>query len=82
MVAPTWLFQRENAVFIRRLIDEVPQLHFLRLRTGGGVRDSVLAFDVGPPDAAPAPSVSAVGITGRLTGGRATLLVADVIEVP
>lgn len=37
---------------------------------------------MGPADAAPTPSVSAVGITGQLTGGRATLLVADDIEVP
>jgi len=37
---------------------------------------------VRPTDAAPTPSVSAVGITGQLPGGRATLLVADDIEVP
>lgn len=69
----------ENATFIRRLIDEVPQLQFLRPRAG---RDSVLAFDVGPSDAAPTPSVSCVGITGQLTGGRATILVSDDVEVP
>ncbi len=72
----------ENAVFIRRLIEEVPQLQFLRPRGRPGERDSVLAFDVGPADAAPTPSVSAVGITGQLTGGRASILVADDIEVP
>src|ERR1700722_19296132 len=57
----------ENATFIRRLIDEVPELQFLRPRQGQ--RDSVLAFDVGPSLAAVTPSVSAVGITGQLTGG-------------
>lgn len=70
----------ENAVFIRRLIDEVEQLRFLRPR--GGQRDSVLAFDVGPADANPTPSVSCVGITGQLTGGRATILISDDVEVP
>lgn len=70
----------ENATFIRRLIDEVPQLQFLRPR--GSSRDSVMAFDVGPADASVTPSVSCLGITGQLTGGRATLLIADDIEVP
>ncbi len=70
----------ENATFMRRLIDEVPQLAFLRPKPGQ--RDSVLAFDVGPSDAAPTPSVSALGITGQLTGGRATILISDDVEVP
>lgn len=70
----------ENAVFMRRLIEEVPELAFLR--PGHGQRDSVLAFDVGPAIASVTPSVSAVGITGQLTGGRATILIADDIEVP
>ena len=70
----------ENATFIRRLIDEVPLLHFLRPRQNQ--RDSTLKFDVGPADASPAPSVSCVGIKGQLTGGRATILVSDDVEVP
>jgi hypothetical protein len=69
----------ENATFIRRLIDEVPQLHFLRPKAG---RDSVLAFDVGPADAQPTASVTCTGITGQLTGGRATIIVSDDVEVP
>jgi hypothetical protein len=70
----------ENAVFMRRLIEEVPELQFLRPR--GNQRDSVLTFDVGPSDAHPTPSISAVGITGQLTGGRATILISDDVEVP
>lgn len=70
----------ENATFIRRLIDEVPQLQFLRPRKGQ--RDATTAFDVGPSDAHPTPSVTAVGITGQLTGGRSTLLISDDVEVP
>ena len=69
----------ENATFVRRLIDEVPQLQFLRPRKNG--RDSALKFDVGPALASVTPSVSAVGITGQLTGGRATILVSDDVEV-
>ncbi len=70
----------ENAVFIKRLIVEVPQLQFLRAKSGQ--RDAIQAFDVGPSDAAVTPSVSCVGITGQLTGGRATILISDDVEVP
>lgn len=70
----------ENAVFIRRLIDEVAELQFLRPRANQ--RDSVLTFDVGPADAHPTASVTAVGITGQLTGGRSTILISDDVEVP
>lgn len=70
----------ENAVFIKRLIAEVPQLLFLKATSGQ--RDATQAFDVGPADAAVTPSVSCVGITGQLTGGRATILISDDVEVP
>lgn len=70
----------EFATFTRRLINEIELLHFLRPRDGQ--RDSVLAFDVGPSDAHQAPSVRAVGIFGQLAGGRATVIVADDVEVP
>lgn len=70
----------ENAVFIRRLIEEVELLQFLRPKKDG--RDSVLKFDVGPANASVTPSVSCVGITGQLTGGRATIVVSDDVEVP
>lgn len=67
------------ATFVRRLIDEVEQLQFLRPKGG---RDSVQAFDVGPASASQSPSVRAAGITGQITGGRATLIVSDDVEVP
>lgn len=69
----------EFATFVRRLLAEVPELQFLKPRDGQ--RDSVLAFDVGPALAAQSPSVKAVGITGQLTGSRATLIVSDDVEV-
>lgn len=70
----------ENSTFMRRLIDDVPELHFLRPKNGQ--RDSTLAFDVGPADPHPTPSVSCCGIKGQLTGGRATILISDDVEVP
>ena len=70
----------EFATFTRRLIEEIPELRFLRPRDGQ--RDSVLAFDVGPSAPHQAPSVRAAGIFGQITGGRATRIVPDDIEVP
>jgi len=70
------------AVFTKRLIDTVDWLKFLRPDPSKGQRDSVLSFDVGPSEPHQAPSVRAVGITGQMTGGRATLIVADDVETP
>jgi hypothetical protein len=70
----------EFSVFTRRLIEDVELLHFLRPRAGQ--RDSTLAFDVGPSDPSLAPSVRASGIFGQITGGRASLIVPDDVEVP
>lgn len=74
--------QRADAfsVFLKRLIDEMPLLQHLKPRPGQ--RDSNIAFDVGPSSAHQAPSVRSVGITGMLTGGRATIIIADDVEVP
>lgn len=66
--------------FTRRLIEEMPLLAHLRPR--GGQRDSVEGFDIGPASNAQAPSVMAVGITGQLTGARATRIIGDDIEIP
>ena len=70
----------EIATFVRRLFEEVPLLE--HLRPNGEGRDSVLAFDVAGCKPAIAPSVAAVGITGQLTGRRATLVLGDDVEVP
>lgn len=58
----------------------MPMLAHLKPRAGQ--RDSNIAFDVGPSSPHQAPSVRSVGITGQLTGGRATLIIADDVEVP
>lgn len=70
------------STFTKRLIDEMPILHHLRPNPEKGHRDSNLAFDVGPSSAHQAPSVRSVGITGQLTGGRATVIIADDVEIP
>lgn len=66
--------------FCRRLVEEVPFLAHLKPRQGQ--RDSVLAFDVAGSMPHQSPSLRAAGITGQITGGRASLIVPDDIEVP
>lgn len=69
-------------IFVRRLIEEVPILQYLRPDPRKGHRDSAISFDVGPSDAHQAPSVKSVGITGQIAGSRATIIVVDDVEVP
>jgi hypothetical protein len=66
--------------FCRRLIAEAPFLQ--RLAPKKGTRDSALSFDVAGSMAHQSPSMRAAGITGQITGGRASLIVADDVEVP
>ena len=68
------------STFTKRLIHEVPILQFLKATNTQ--RDSNIAFDVGPARPAHAPSVKSVGITGQMTGSRATKIIADDVEVP
>ncbi len=70
----------EFATFTKQCIEIFPLLGWLR--PNRGQRDSTLAFDVGPSGPAQAPSVRAVGITGQMTGGRASKVIFDDIEVP
>ena len=70
----------EIATFVRRLFEEVPLLS--HLRPSRESRDSVLSFDVAGCKVAIAPSVSALGVTSQITGKRASLVLADDIEVP
>lgn len=66
--------------FCRRLIEEVPFLQSLRPEKG--TRDASLAFDVAGSMPHQSPSMKAAGITGQITGSRASLIVGDDIEVP
>lgn len=69
-------------IFVRRLIEEVDILRHLKPDPKAGHRDSAISFDVGPSSAHQAPSVKSVGITGQIAGSRATIIVADDVEVP
>lgn len=67
------------STFTLKLIKEIPVLKHLQPRPDQ--RESKLSFDVAPSDAAQAPSVKAAGIFGMITGSRATLVIADDVEI-
>lgn len=68
----------EFSTFTKRLINEFDLLKHLR----GGLRDSLIAFDVAGAKPSQSPSVKSVGIFGQLTGSRANEVIADDIEIP
>lgn len=66
------------SIFTKRLINEMEILQHLKPKADQ--RDSNISFDVAPAHAAHAPSVKSVGITGQITGSRATKIIADDVE--
>lgn len=66
--------------FIKQLITEVPFLQ--HLAPTDEQRNTVSYFDVYGAPPAEAPSVRAAGITGQITGARASLIIADDVEIP
>ena len=72
----------EIATFMRGLFDRVPLLKHLTPDKSMGCRDSVLAFDMRGCEMAIAPSCAVAGISGQLTGRRATFILSDDVEVP
>lgn len=69
-------------IFVRRLIAEWDLLAHLIPKTDRSTRDSRISFDVGPANAAHAPSVKSLGITSQIAGSRADVIIGDDIEVP
>ncbi|MBO6814551.1 MAG: phage terminase large subunit [Rhizobiaceae bacterium] len=64
--------------FCISLINEVPELRFLRPKPTQ--RQSSSAFDVGPAKPDQTPSLFAAGITSQIVGFRADLIVGDDVE--
>lgn len=52
------------------------------LRPSEGQRNQADRFDVAGASISQSPSLKAAGITGQITGSRATLIVADDVEIP
>lgn len=68
--------------FARRLIDEVPELNHLRPDISRGDQDSAVSFQCGCATVKKSPSVISKGVSGTITGDRASLVILDDIEVP
>jgi hypothetical protein len=71
---------RKSLQLARRWIDNVPFLCQLQPSKVAKHRDSSDQFDVGPSKSDRVASVTAMGITGQLTGGRSSLIVGDDVE--
>ncbi len=71
---------KEFVSMVKSLLRSMDILAFLRPQ--GDQRDMATSFDVAGASLSQSYSVKAVGITGQITGSRATLIVADDIEIP
>lgn len=66
--------------FVKRLIGEIPFLHFLQPQSHQ--RNSNIEFDVAPAKNDQSPSVKSASITGQITGSRADIIIGDDLEIP
>ena len=66
------------SIFTKRLLGEMEILQ--HLAPTDAQRNSNIAFDVASSRASHAPSVKSVGVTGQMTGSRASLIIADEVE--
>lgn len=73
-------FAKEISGFIRKILMGCEFL--AELRPKSDQRDNIQSFEVGLAKTSKSPSVKAVGITGQLTGSRATIVLFDDCEVP
>lgn len=71
---------KEIAKFIKRLLTEVDELKHLVPNTKNDDRDAITSFDVAGCTPSVAPSVKVLGVSGQLTGCRATIIIPDDIE--
>jgi len=69
----------EFSRFTRKLISEIPI--FKELEPREDQQDTVVAFTVAGSSPSHSPSVKSVGITGQITGSRATIIIADDVEI-
>jgi hypothetical protein len=73
-------FAKEISGFIRKILFSCPFL--AELKPKADQRDNIQSFDVGLAGPSKSPSVKAVGITGQLTGSRASIILFDDTEIP
>lgn len=80
VVSASSLKAKEFVSQVKAVLMTLPILAHLRPRQDQ--RDMADRFDVNGASIAQSPSVKAVGITGQITGSRATCIVPDDVEVP
>lgn len=80
IVSGTSGLSEDVSKFMRRLLHDVPLLK--HLEPTSDMSDSVIKWNVRGCKPAIVKSVSAVGIGGHIVGKRATLVIADDVEIP
>jgi hypothetical protein len=73
-------YAKEIAGFIRSILFGCDFL--VEWRPRGDNKDNMLSFEVAKAKPSKSPSVKAAGITGQITGSRATIVLFDDVEVP
>jgi hypothetical protein len=80
LVSKTEKHSRDSLYMVRSWIDKVPWLSHLSPQRTEGHRDSATQFDIATAPSDRVASFSAYGIGGQITGGRATMIIADDVE--
>lgn len=80
VVSATTVKAKEFVAQCKAILMGLPLLSHLRPRSDQ--RDQADRFDVNGASISQSPSLKAAGITGQVTGSRATTIVADDIEIP
>lgn len=80
LISESAVHARKSLKLARQWIDVIPFLAHLQPKHGAKQRDGVEQFDVGPSSKDRMASVTALGITGQITGNRGTLIIPDDIE--
>ena len=80
IISGTATLAEKISKFMRTLLHDIPLLN--HLEPDGNESDSVKKWDVKGCRTSIETSVSAMGITGAIVGKRATLVIADDVEIP
>ena len=80
LISESAVHARKSLKLARQWIDVIPFLTHLSPQHGKKQRDGVEQFDIGPAPKDRMASVTALGITGQITGNRGSLIIPDDIE--
>ena len=80
LISETLGHAKKSLMLCRTWIDSISWLNYLQPKAGTKQRDGAEQFDAGPSRYDRMASVTALGVTGQITGNRASLIIPDDIE--